>query len=474
MKPARNVIQNHHLGLDLGTTSVKAVIWDSENQHCECEAVEATGAKVPHKDPLFDEQSVTLILNAVQRCIARLPAVQLRNVESVGVSGQMHGVVFWSSKNGTCCYDQGKYSVVESKVSNLVTWQDGRCTEEFLRTLPVSKSHVGVSSGFGCATIFWLQQNSPQSLSGYDCAGTIQDFLVAVICGLEKPVMTTQNAASWGYFDTASSCWEVDALKDAGFPLLFLPEVEEPRFKAGRLKETWCGVPAGTSVGAAFGDMQCAVHSVLSYSRDRNEKNAVLNFSTSAQLSFVMKPDFKPIVEGNGSQPIQYWPYFGKTYLAVAASLNGGNVLAKWIAMFSEVFKLVGVPVADDTLWQVLTRAAAGDDALNTNSTASPLLFGERHLPASRGSISNLGPDGFSASGVTRALCRGLVSNLLAMMPVKFLRASGVQGILGTGSALIKNQALRDEVGLQFELPFVLRQSGDAAVGAAKAISEHP
>ncbi|CAG0912444.1 unnamed protein product [Notodromas monacha] len=268
----------------------------------------------------------------------------------------------------------------------------------------------------------------------------------------------------------ALSCWEIDVLKGAGFPLHSLPKGEEPRFKAGKLKEMWCGcgcgcgVPVGTSVGAAFGDLQCAVQLCI------HDKNAVLNISTSAQLGFFMKPDFKPKVEGDGFQPIQYWQYLGKTFLAVAAGLNGGNVLAKWIAMFSEVFKLVGVPaVADDILWQessdcessdcVLTRAAAGDDALNTNITASPLLVGERHLPASRGSISNVGPDGFSASGITHALCHG----------IKILRASGVQGILGTGSALIKSRALRDEVGLHFELPFVLRQSGDVAVMAGHA-----
>lgn len=44
-------------------------------------------------------------------------------------------------------------------VSHLVTWQDGRCSSEFLASLPRPESHLSVASGFGCATIFWLLKN---------------------------------------------------------------------------------------------------------------------------------------------------------------------------------------------------------------------------------------------------------------------------------------------------------------------------
>ena len=44
-------------------------------------------------------------------------------------------------------------------VSHLVTWQDGRCSSEFLASLPQPESHLSVATGFGCATIFWLLKN---------------------------------------------------------------------------------------------------------------------------------------------------------------------------------------------------------------------------------------------------------------------------------------------------------------------------
>ncbi len=38
----------------------------------------------------------------------------------------------------------------------------------------------------------------------------LQDFVVAMLCGLERPVTSVQNAASWGYFNTVEKTWNRD------------------------------------------------------------------------------------------------------------------------------------------------------------------------------------------------------------------------------------------------------------------------
>eukprot|EP00118_Oscarella_pearsei_P013610 m.110356 g.110356 ORF g.110356 m.110356 type:complete len:93 (+) comp37390_c0_seq1:280-558(+) len=64
-------------------------------------------------------------------------------------------------------------------------------------TLLLGKMEVG--TGYGCASLFWLQKNRPELTNRYSHAGTVQDFLVACLCQLQVPVMSYQNAASWGY-----------------------------------------------------------------------------------------------------------------------------------------------------------------------------------------------------------------------------------------------------------------------------------
>ena len=82
-----------------------------------------------------------------------------------------------------------------------------RCDQEFIGKLPLPMSHLRLATGYGCATIFWFLKNYPAFLTQFDCCGTIMDFVVAMITDNhdEKPVMSVQNAASWGYFDTVSN-----------------------------------------------------------------------------------------------------------------------------------------------------------------------------------------------------------------------------------------------------------------------------
>jgi sedoheptulokinase len=70
-----------------------------------------------------------------------------------------------------------------------------------------------------------------------------------MLCQLEEPVMSVQNAASWGYFDCATSEWNTKLLETANFPVRFLPRVIPAGEIAGTLHQAWLGIPAGTPVG---------------------------------------------------------------------------------------------------------------------------------------------------------------------------------------------------------------------------------
>lgn len=89
----------------------------------------------------------------------------------------------------------------------------------------------------------------PDKLKKYNCAGTIADFAVSILCNLDKPVMSYQNAASWGYFDCTDNNWNLDLLKNEDFPTDLLPEIRAPGDFAGVLTENWHSIPKGTAIG---------------------------------------------------------------------------------------------------------------------------------------------------------------------------------------------------------------------------------
>jgi len=70
---------------------------------------------------------------------------------------------------------------------------------------------------------------------------------VAMLCDLDVPVMSVQNSASWGYFNTIKKEWNTEILESAGFPVNILPKTVMGGDPAGKLPATtWHVVPEGT------------------------------------------------------------------------------------------------------------------------------------------------------------------------------------------------------------------------------------
>ncbi|CAB3359912.1 Hypothetical predicted protein [Cloeon dipterum] len=454
------------LGVDIGTTSVKVNLIDISTKKPIARQTKDTRADCPSElgPAAGNKQDAARIASAFHGCVSRLPRDKLKLVTSIGVCGQMHGVVLW--KQGSAWGYQGERLELSTQASGSVsavyTWQDNRCTPAFLASLPHPDSHLGMSSGFGIPTLFWMARNKPERLEKYNRAGTIMDLIVAMLCQLDEPVMSVQNAASWGYFNCVSAQWNKELLQEAGFPVHFLPKVIPAGGVAGTLKQAWLGIPAGTPVGAALGDLQCSVFANLV----RPGFDAVMNISTSGQLGFVMQKEFQPEnkLADESISSVQYFPYFDGQYLAVAASLNGGNSLALFVKILQQWAQELGFSVPQDKVWtRILDLGAAHE---STTLEITPTLLGERHNPEVRGTVSNIDQSNLGLGCVTRALCQGVIANLLKMMPKEFLVSHGVDRIVGVGSALTRNPVLQSEVSKQYALPLEVLTGGDAALGA--------
>ncbi|XP_056449754.1 sedoheptulokinase [Gadus chalcogrammus] len=463
------------LGIDVGTTSIKVVLLEQGSKAiAACYSLPTASDFVDSSGLQTHEQETGIIISTLNKCIALLPREKLLNVSRIGVSGQMHGVLFWKSKTG-CDWQNRDFFVVKD-TSQLVTWQDGRCSAHFLSSLPTPNAHLAVATGFGCATIFWFLRNRPEFLSDFSVAGTIQDYVVSMLCGLDHCVMTPHNAASWGFFNTTTSQWNTEILSEAGFPVVLLPECVVAGGTAGRTVSDWHGIPAHTPVGAALGDFQCSVYHCMASPTD-----AVLNIGTSAQLTYAMPGGFRPPDAPESGSPISYFPYFDESYLAVAASLNGGNALATFAGMLSSWMKDLGVEGGgggggggggdDSSLYATLNSVALGQPP--SDLAVSPTLLGERHRPQLRGSVANAAAGNLSLGHVTRALCRGIVDNLTSMMPAALLGEAGVRRVLGCGSALSRNPALWEEAERALlPLPLERSQTADSAVGVAMVVCD--
>lgn len=86
-------------------------------------------------------------------------------------------------------------------------------------------------------------------MNNYNQCGTIQDLIVSVLCNKGKPIMSTHNAASWGYFNVLDCSWNTDILIKAHFPVHLLPSVVPPGTNFGTLYDTIYNIPKDAIVG---------------------------------------------------------------------------------------------------------------------------------------------------------------------------------------------------------------------------------
>ena len=220
------------MGIDLGSSSIKIVVIEQPNTPhivtLHNQSLNFGNLDGSRNSPLFYEENVEEIITILCTGLKNIPLDLQKQIKSIGVCGQMHGILFWSNKHSqNSVFPLPELS--ENNVSPLYTWQDQRCSPEFLKQLPKAESQQTTSTGFGIATSFWLLQRNPEVFEkqGFFCnfliflystadffrfesAGTIHDFVVALLCDLDQPVMSPQNAASWGYFNSVTNTWNVD------------------------------------------------------------------------------------------------------------------------------------------------------------------------------------------------------------------------------------------------------------------------
>ncbi|GAB1597755.1 sedoheptulokinase-like isoform X1 [Argonauta hians] len=453
------------ISIDLGTTSIKIALVDSVTKKPLKTAAQITKADIESEiGPDGCEQNPVQILNVLHQCISTFNKELLSRVACLAITGQMHGVMLWKSKDilqkDLSGFGSSSPKWNKQEISQFITWRDQRCKTKFLSCLPPADSHLRLATGHGCATLFWLSRHQPELLMHFDCAGTIMDYLVTLLCALKQPIMSPQIAASWGYFNTESRSWNTAILKKSDFPIHLLPQVTEDGSWAGTLKSDWCSIPKGIPVLVALGDLQCAIRSTM-----RDSTDAVLNISTSTQLAFPISiKGFIP-PPTHPENAIEYFPYFDHTYIATVASLTGGSVMANFVKTLQEWFSEFGVHVEEEQMWQKLIKLS--EKIPSTDLQITPTLEGERHKPDQRGSVAGLNMNNMSLGKVFRALCSGLIRNLHDMMPNTYLMDHGIQRIIATGSGVTKNPIVQQELKRFYNIPMVNGDRCDSALGAA-------
>jgi xylulokinase len=235
-------------GIDLGTQSMKVVLYDFENRRtvesssCPMELIsEADGTR---------EQKAEWYKNGLEKCFAKISAEGKKSVCAAGVSGQQHGFV---------ALDEEKNPLYNVKLWNdTSTFAECREITEKIGGEKIAAEEVQnfILPGFTASKILWLKKNHPSLFEKLRYVMLPHDYLNFLLTG--EYVMEQGDASGTALFNSKEKKWS-EKICAAIDPALLqkLPRIIKSVECAGRISaetSAWLGLPKGIVVSSGGGD----------------------------------------------------------------------------------------------------------------------------------------------------------------------------------------------------------------------------
>ena len=235
-----------HLGIDLGTSGVKAVLID-DAQAIVGQATAPLEVHRPHS--LWSEQDPEDWWTATNRAVLDLRKAHpqaMAAVRAIGLSGQMHGATL---------LDRG-----DRVLRPAILWNDGRSgaeCAELERRVPDLRSITGnrAMPGFTAPKLLWVAAHEPEVFANTAKVLLPKDYLRLRMTGNHASDLSDSAGTLW--LDVGARAWSPAMLEATDLTESHMPRLFEGSQPTGTLRAEvaadW-GVPAGTIVAAGAGD----------------------------------------------------------------------------------------------------------------------------------------------------------------------------------------------------------------------------
>jgi len=435
------------LGLDIGTSGVKAVVVDARGA---IQSSITVPLKLSTPRPGWAEQRPQDWWAAATTALRRATrAAKRTRVAAVGLSGQMHSSVFLDAR-GTV-------------IRPALLWCDGRTTTECREiTQRVGEDRLrewvanAALEGFTLPKVLWLRTHEPERFARLDKVVLAKDYIRFRLTG----ALATEPSDASGtlMYDTARRRWSTEIMEAVGLRVSLLPDLGGSSEVLGRVSARAArltGLLSGTPVVGGGADNACGAAGVGVVSPG----DAVASWGTSGT---VLAPTAEPRVDPS-LRAHTFCHVVPRTWYVMGVMLSAGGAFAWHRDVMAR--ELRGRRDAN----QVLNDEAAAIPAGAGGVTFLPYLQGERtpHRDASaRGAFAGLSL-AHRRAHLTRAVVEGICFGLRDSLSI--IRGLGlpVASLLVTGGGA-KSPFIRRIQSEVYGLPVVrVNREQGPAFGAA-------
>ena len=211
------------LGIDVGTSCVKAVLLDGDGRI----AGEARGdLTVSRPRALWSEQAPQDWWQATHAAVSGLDLELRRKVRGVGLAGQMHGAVALDKAH--------------QPLRPAILWNDGRAELQCAaleRVCPDSRAITGnpAMAGFTAPKLLWMAEHEPELFDRIDKVLLPKDYVRLRMTGDLASDMSDASGTLW--LDVAGRAWSDAMLTATGLTRDHMPKVVEGTDQTGCLRQ---------------------------------------------------------------------------------------------------------------------------------------------------------------------------------------------------------------------------------------------
>ena len=314
-------MRKYILALDQGTSSSRAIVFDSQGK------IKATSQKeftqifpkpgwVEHNPMEIWSSQASVIAEAITSI-----GINGHNIAGIGITNQRETTIVWDAETGEPVY-------------NAIVWQDRR-TSRFCDRLKKkgltetirNKTGLIIDAYFSATKVHWILENVPGARQRADEGklkfGTVDTWLVWMLTRGEVHVTDVSNASRTMLFNIHTLEWDKELLELFNIPVSMMPEVRSSSEIYGYTKETIfaCEVP----IGGIAGDQQAALFGQMC-----TEPGSVKNtYGTGCFL--LMNSGEKPIMSENNLLTTIAWKIGNTVNYALEGSIFVAGSVVQWL-----------------------------------------------------------------------------------------------------------------------------------------------
>ena len=420
------------LGIDIGTSAVKAVVTGEDGTV----AAEASAElQVSRPAPLHSEQDPDDWWAATDKAVQSIDPRYRKAVRAVGLAGQMHGATLLDGS--------------DRPLRPAILWNDGRSEQECIELESAEPRSRQITAnmafpGFTAPKLRWVAKHEPEIFSATETVLLPKDYVRLRMTGDKATDLSDASGTLW--LDVERRCWSDEMLAATGLSTRHMPRLFEGLEVTGMLRAEVAGNwgMAEVPVAAGGGDNAAAAVGAGVVA----DGDAFISLGTSG-VSFVATDNLR----GDADRGLHAFCHAlpGRWHqmsvmLSAAASLDwAANLLCMDVPEMVDTARR-----AEATATPIFLPYLTGERTPHADAYAKAVFFG---MTASTG-----------AAELARAVLDGVAMGLRDGLDVIASAGSSVEAftVVGGGS---RSSYWGQLIAAALERPLVYRQA--AAVGPA-------